>query len=249
LHAETIHARPFYVKSVLIPLLEQPDLDALRNCLLFLSKNGTETLMIVLNPNVGITDANVTLEIDKRIADLKAAIKERKEVDDFAAAQSYKEELESAQVDRDLAIRDGWANIPEPDRRKIYQKALGNIGTDAIFPLRENYSYAEFYRALHELQSQWPKDMPQGEYAIVWPRSVSPQEQPVAASMAEVSASSLQSQKPLTLKPSNPAQERRSALKRHFALVSAKKKHGIPEETPKDTAIDQIIRLEFPEAA
>jgi len=237
------------MKNVLIPLLEQPDLDALRNCLLFLGKNGTETLMIVINPNIGITDAAVTADIDKRISDLRGAIEQCKQRDDFTAAIQYKEDLEAAQVDRDLAIRDGWSKIPEPDRRKIYQKALGNIGTDAIFPLRENYSYAEFYRALHELQSQWPKDMPQGEYAIVWPRSVSPQEQPVAASMAEVSASSLQSQKPLALKPSNPAQERRSALKRHFALVSAKKKYGIPDTTPKETAIDQIIRLEFPEAA
>jgi len=233
------------VKSVLIPLLEQPDLDALRNCLLFLSKNGTETLMIVLNPNIGITDANVTLEIDKRIADLKTAIQQCKERDDFTAAQSYKEELESAQVDRDLAIRDGWANIPEPDRRKIYQKALGNIGTDAIFPLRENYSYAEFYRALHELQSQWPKDMPQGEYAIVWPRAVSDQTPMANPKAVAVAKMEMAAQK----RSSDPQEERRSALKRHFALVSAKKKHGIPDETPKETAIDQIIRLEFPKAA
>ena len=233
------------MKSVLIPILEQPDLDALRNCLLFLSRNGTEVLMIVINPNVGITDDAVTADIDKRISDLRGAIEQCKQRDDFTAAIQYKEDLEAAQVDRDLAIRDGWSKIPEPDRRKIYQKALGNIGTDAIFPLRENYSYAEFYRALHELQSQWPKDMPHGEYAIVWPRSVSNQTPMANPKAVAVARMEIAAQK----RSSDPQEERRSALKRHFALVSAKKKHGIPDATPKETAIDQIIRLEFPEAA
>lgn len=231
------------MKRVIAPILEQPDLDALQNCLLFLAKSGTDTLMVVHNPNIGITDARLTADTDRRIADLKAAIQQCKDRDDFTAAQAYKEDLESAQVDRDLKIREGWSNIPEAERRQIYAKTLGDIGTDAIFALRENYSYAEFFRALHELQGTWPKDMPMGEFAVVWPRSIEKQTIPMPAAKKETD--------PITHAGPATESQRREELSRFFMkLKSVAKSHGLEvTKTNRESVIEQILAKEFPKAA
>jgi hypothetical protein len=241
------------MQTAIIPVFDQKDAEAVKNCLVFLASVSTKTIMILHNPNIGITDEKVTEPFERvlaalEIAELGAALRR-----DYSAAAQFHEQFEAKKTERDLAIRDGWSKIPLEERRKIYVQVLNPeyLGTRAIFPLKENYDHDQVFRMLHELQSTWPKDIQHGQFAVVWPRSVLPQ---VGGAKKEPHAATPLRIEPLapTELPMSPEDQMRHDLSRwHGKLQAAAKKHGfaLPKGADKKPIIDAIMDLEFPKVA
>lgn len=240
------------MKSVIIPVFDQKDLAALFNCLMFLKNSGTQTIMILHNPNIGLNDGDISKPFESRMAELELAEQSAAHRRDYTAAQGYHQQYEDTKTERDTAIREGWSNIPKEELFKINRRALdpAKIGTEAIFPLKENYDHDQIFRALHELQSTWPKDLIHGEIAVVWPRSIAPQGLQAQAAPAMA---------PARFKVEAPAAEapneesRRKKLRMQGVFLGACKQHGLQHKGAKgaerDAIIDQIIAIEFPAAA
>ena len=240
------------MKSAIVAIFDEKDLAALPNCTRFLFNSGVETVCFLHSPSIGITNESLTAPFEKQITDLTTAKKAAADREDYDAAKGFASQIEDAKTERDTAIREGWSKIPEADRMKIYRTVLNPdvLGTEAIFPLKENYPKEEIFRALHELQSVWPADLPPGEFSVVWPLSIAPQTKPRVMEAPQVLTAGKLSKAPTeTDNGFSPEQVRRDQLKRHFALVAARKKYDIPDSLPKEQAIENIIAREFPKAA
>lgn len=159
------------MKSVIVPVFSDSDLKALPNALRYLARQNVEILLVIHGPNVGVVNAEVTKEFDSRIAQLDTKKRELTLVEDYIGASRVKEEIETARVERDMAVREGWKNVPEEQRQTAYKKAFANIGTEPMC-LREAYQPDQLFTMLQAFLPQFPSDIAHGEYAIVWPRSV-----------------------------------------------------------------------------
>lgn len=240
------------MKTCILAVFDEDDLKAVPNALEFFRRVGLEQLMVVHNPSLGLKGV-VTANYDSRIRELETAVNQAKQRDDFLAAQNYKEELEGAKSDRDLAIREGWTKVPQNEREAIYKRIFGNIGTDAVFCLNENMRHDQLFAAMNGFVEVWPKDVLHGEYSIVWPKSI-PQQKPVETTLIRVSDTTL---KPKTTAPkphiddSTPEGRRQALIASRFGGVkSACKRHGIDTTGHSmNSLIEQIIAKEFPAVA
>lgn len=160
-----------FMRSVIVPVFSQADLEALPNCLRYLAQQNVETLLVLHGPNVGVVNADATKEFDQRISNLDTRKRELVLVDDFEGAKKAKEEIETLRVERDMAIREGWKKVPEDQRAAAYKEAFSNIGTEPLC-LREAYQPDQVFAMLQAFLPQWPSDIQHGEYSLVWPRSV-----------------------------------------------------------------------------
>lgn len=243
------------MQTVILPVFDEKDLSAIPNCLRFLANSGTEVIMILHNPNVGITDGDLTKPFEERVTQLQAAKTGAVAREDYDAAKEYAKQIEDTKTERDIAVRDGWSQIPEQQRMAIYRKVLDptKLGTEAIFPLRENYPHDQVFRALHELQSTWPRDLEHGQFSLVWPRSVPEQVVPRVIAQVTAPAASTAMKTPefgKALSETDVSIRRETLRRRHLAYISACKKHGIdPKGEDKSKVIDLIIQQEFPKAA
>lgn len=230
------------MQSVLIPVFSDEDLQALRNCLRFLaSLPDVERVLVLHGPNIGVVNADATKEIDAKIAQKDTHKRELVAVEDFEGAKRIKGEIEALRVDRDMKIRDGWKNVPEDKRAAAYAKAFAGIGTEPVC-LREAYQPDQLFTMLQAFLPQWPSDIAHGEYAIIWPRSITqhkidqfpkPKDNPHSPQVKKTAGRS----------------EREQELKsmHHVAAIQVAKKAGIEVKGKKVVdIISELLDKEFP---
>lgn len=240
------------MKTSILAVFDEADLQAVPNALEFFRRVGLEQLMVIHNPSLGLQGV-VTAQYDARISELKTAMKQAGDRQDYLAAANYKEELDGAETDRDLAIREGWTKVSQPDREAVYKKLFGSIGTDAVFCLNESMRKDQLFAALNGLVAVWPKDVEHGEFSVVWPRSI-PFQKPVQASVPVpqnvprgTPAPVPQKKEKIEFDQSTP-EGRRAALvaSRFGGVASACKKHGIQTTGYSMTnLIEMVIAKEF----
>jgi hypothetical protein len=247
----------------LLPVFDESDLAAVPNALEFFKRNGLESLMVLHNPSIGLKGA-VTDQYDNRIKELRAEVKKAVDREDFDAAKEYKLHIENAMTDKDLAIREGWSKVPQPEREAVYRRIFGSIGTDAVICLNENLRHEQIFQALNGLLEVWPKDIPHGEFSVVWPRSVPeqmPLEKTVLNAVQDPNEKAIQcaysytkkrtAKKPSDSIPETPEELRASLRKsRYGGVKSACKRLGI-DTTGKDfdALIEEVIGATFGAAA
>lgn len=184
------------MRSVILLIFDDADLAALPNCLRYLANAGTETLLIIHGPNVGVVATDATAEIDKKIAELGVRKKELTMVEDFSGAQRAKEEIEGLKIERDMKIRDGWRGVDEAKRQEMYKAAFKDVGTEPVC-LREAYSHDQAFTMLQSYLPQWPSDLAHGSYSIIWPRSVAPvAAKPLGTAIAPATQKTTAAEKP-----------------------------------------------------
>jgi len=240
------------MKTSILAVFDEADLQAVPNALEFFRRVGLEQLMVLHNPSLGLKGV-VTAQYDARISELRTAMKQAAERNDYLAAANYKEELDGAETDRDLAIREGWTKVPQPDREAVYKRIFGNIGTEAIICLNENMRKDQLFAALNGLVAVWPKDVEHGEFSIVWPMSVPlqkavPAPQSVPQNVPRGTQTAVPQKKVKESFDQTSPEGRRAALvaSRFGGVASACKKHGIPTTGhTMPELIELIIAKEF----
>lgn len=159
------------ITNALVLLFTAEDLAAMPNAIAWLKTQQPERVLVLVTPNVGITGPEVTREHDAKIAGLEAEKEKAKLVENFALAQTKKEEIEAAIMARDMALRDGWQKIPEAERKVIYDRVLSGFGTEPVM-LREAYAHEEAFSMLNSYRIQWVRDIPFDEYTLIWPKAI-----------------------------------------------------------------------------
>lgn len=243
----------------ILPVFDESDVAAVPNALEFFRRVGLETLLIIHNPSLGMKGA-VTDQYDARIRELKAEMAKAADRQDFNAASEYKMRLEETQTDKDLAIRDGWSKVPQPEREAVYKRIFGQVGTDAVICLNESMRKEQLFQALNGLLEVWPKDIPHGEFSVVWPQSI-PKQASISMVVTETAhpvvvvtgapAKAPKQKMKLKRGATNHFNEttvdgRKGALERfHAKVLGAVAKYGLDGTQPKDVLIGQILEREF----
>lgn len=160
------------MKNIILPFFDSRDLAQLPTVLENLHVLNPERVLAIVNPSIGVSSDQVSAKFEARIAEIRAAMKSAVEREDYAAAQGHKSELEGVQVERDLALREGYKHMNPEELKASWQKALAPLGDVMIIGLTEVFQKDNFPNALQSIQRYWPEDMPHGEYSIVWPLSV-----------------------------------------------------------------------------
>lgn len=245
----------------ILPVFDESDLAAVPNALEFFRRVGLQTLMILHNPSIGLKGA-VTDQYDARIRELKAEMAKAATREDFTAASEYKMRLEEAQTDKDMAIREGWSKVSGPEREAVYKRIFGSTGTDAVICLNENLRPDQLFSALNGLLEVWPKDMPHGEFSVVWPKSIPVQSAKAAQPPVNPTPSRLvvpasprpqqmTKKKAVPYEPTTPDELRSALRKSRFGGVqSACKKHGITTTGKSfDELIEEVVAATFGQPA
>lgn len=257
----------------ILPVFDESDLAAVPNALEFFRRVGLETLLILHNPSLGLKGA-MTEQYDARIRELKAEMGKAASREDFPAATEYKARLEEAQTDKDLAIRDGWSKVPQPERDSVYRRIFGAVGTEAVICLNESMRKEQLFQALNGLLEVWPKDIPHGEFSVVWPQSI-PKQEALSVAATSVGSHRFLKHEDRQESPLPPSGEykfeakpkkklmrlskgskntfnettvdgRKSALERfHAKVLGAVAKYGLDGTQPKDVLIGLILEREF----
>lgn len=236
--------------KVIVPVFTQSDLESLPNCLRYLAQQGTETLLVLHGPNVGVVNAEATKEFDEKISAQETRKKELTLVENYADAQKAKEQIETLRVDRDMAIREAWKKVPEDQRQAMYKKAFANIG-DAVLCLREAYQHDQVFTMLQAFLPQMPADLPHGEFAIVWPRSIG-KFKASFEQFAQSVAAKHEQHAPTPLFTGTRRDSREAELKsmHHIKAITVAKQAGVDVKGKKVAqVIQELLDKEFPREA
>jgi hypothetical protein len=245
------------MKHVLVPVLSPEDVTALPNVVAFLQQVKPLAVVVMNNPSVGVSPEDATKAVDAKIAQLEQAKKDAVAREDFPAASSFKEDIEAAKMDRQTALREGWKTIPQEQRIAAYDRYVTQFGALApthvrSITLQEDATTETLLNTLANLGKVWPDCLPQGEWSLVYPRSVSTARisTPTGPATASQPAPKVNTAPPAPKAPVEPKEARRTELKKYMKMRSVAKGYGIQVEGRKTTdVIEEILAKEFAVAA
>lgn len=142
-----------------------------------LRKIKPEGVWVIHNPHLGVTDEKLLAGFDKEIEGLNQAMRDAVKREDFEAANAYKLKRESREVDRQLAIREGWKSVPKEKLQVAYDRLLKGLDASVaqnilVTTLRDSCDPKDIFSVLHGLRGEWPVALSHGSYVVAWPASL-----------------------------------------------------------------------------
>lgn len=165
------------MNKVILLILNDEDVAAIPTAIPRLKALAPEGIWIIHNPHLGVTDEKIVQGFDKEITLLNQSIKDAIGREDYDAAKSYKTARESKEMDRLLALREGWKKAPVEKLQEAYAKFLSPFDRTVaanilITTLRDSSDPRDTFSALHALRAQWPPQLQHGSYIVAWPSSL-----------------------------------------------------------------------------
>lgn len=244
------------MQHILVPLLTPEDVAAIPKVVEHIQSVKPLAVVVIHNPSLGITPAEATAKIDKELSDLENSKKQAIAREDFEGAATFKRMIEDKKLERQDALRDGWKSVPQERRMQSYEPLVQPFVAPWLvrqIVLQEDASYDNLLNTLANMSSNWPDCLPQGRFAILYPRSIGPKKttpQPVQA----VSPSPRVETAPKASKPPveanlSPREARKKELSKYMKLVKVAKDYNITIEKGKSSeAVEKVLAIEFPEA-
>lgn len=230
------------MKNIILLVFTQPDVEALGKAAAMIRGSGCERLWIIHNPTIGVSENDALKAFDRDIHDLDEAVTQASARRDFAAAADYQERLTRRKVDRDLARREGFKQIPPDELDRIHDRVLAPLVNPPvarnvqITPLSEAHDESMVGEVLVMVKQLWPKELKAGEFAVIWPRAIN---EPAAVKVAvPVAEKWVEPAKPKT-------RHEEIRAKRFFGIQRMAKDLGVWTEGMKtEDAINAIVEFE-----
>lgn len=168
------------MKSVLLLIHTRDDLKHLDAAAAVLKAAKTERIMVLHSPAIVIDQAEASSTLDAEISALLTAEKAAADRGDYEAASGYKASREAKALDRAKTIADAWKTLPADQQiasvRKLlgpFVQALNPTGSGApairVTKHQDHYDRENWLGMIQSIVPSWPKDLPHGSFAIVWP--------------------------------------------------------------------------------
>jgi hypothetical protein len=164
------------IQSLILLVFDDTDLAALNLAAAFAKSLAVENLWVLHNPQLGLSGSPQDAELAFRIEELGVAERQAAARRDYTSAAQYRDQANGLEVERGLAIKQGYKSIPPTELQAAYDKAFEaitqestgakNILIEAIpDPLNKNQAF-QFLQS--QATSNWIDQIHHGEYLVVW---------------------------------------------------------------------------------
>lgn len=242
------------MKNIILLVFGPEDVSAIPSLLQQLSP--PKNLWCIHNPSLGVNVQDAAREVEANIAALEKDKSDAVKREDYAAAANIREKIQEAKVNRDIAVRDAYAKIPQEQLTQLWDVALApladwcrkNVANATFTANKDVHQPEEAFTMLGNYVNSWPvEDFPHGEYSIEWPRNymtVKQEAQPEAPITRNVTQVKKVKENGFTAE----GLRRETLAKKHFAFIAAVQQHQFPwkKGEPKPPVIDAILAAEFP---
>ncbi len=165
------------MKQILLIVQSPSDVAALAVATAEIKKLGTEGVWLVFSPSILTDTATASRQHDVAIRDIQESMKDCATRLDFKGADSYKEKLDAALLEKDESIKTAYTRMTKEEQDAAYARIFKGFTDNQpaknikVTQLSAHYESDNWIDLLASLKSTWFAPFATGSFSLAWPTS------------------------------------------------------------------------------